>query len=187
MMRFKFNLSEFLIALVGTVLFVAFSFVKIPSFPSAGLFRIENIILAYFAMVYGPVVGGIIGGMGYSIASYLTNGASHWSLILSFAIFAIVIGQFRGKYKVSEGEFGVKQMLSFQMAQITANMITWVLIASLLEVLLYEQEVVYVIILGFTEFVYSSLLVGIFTTMLGWMHSSIITIRKKNIKLQNEK
>lgn len=186
-MKFKFNLHEFLIAFAGTVFFVLFSMIKTPLAFEEELLHIGIFVLAYFAMIYGPVVGGVIGIMGYSVARYLVAGTFHWSMAWSFAIFAIMIGSFQKKYKTAEGEFGAKQLLLFQIVQITANLITWVLIASLLDILLYGQEAVYLVRLGFYAFIYNAVLTGVCTPILGWIYSSFVTIRKKNIKLRNEK
>ncbi len=185
-MKFRFSLTEFLLASIGTVLFIAVSFVKIPGlFEELDVINVGIIILAFFAITYGPVVGGLVGIMGYSLMRLLTSDTFHWSVALSYAVFAILIGLLVDKYKVREGGFGVRQIVIFQITQITVNMLTWVMIASLLDVLFYANEAVTLIKYGFIAFTSNTILTGIFTTILGWVYSSFIIIKKKNVKLQN--
>jgi len=121
------------------IMFVLMRFVAIPSgVPNTSL-NPGIVILSFFAAVYGPLAGLLIGLIGHALVD-LTGGEVWWSWIAADALYGFVVGFLWKLYKLEEGKFGVKQALIFNATQIVANILAWVAIAPTLGILIYHES-----------------------------------------------
>lgn len=81
MKSLKFGIREVVATGIGTALFVALTEVQIPVgfIPNTSL-QPRAALLAFFAAVFGPVAGGIIGLLGHALGDALFYGSVWWSL-----------------------------------------------------------------------------------------------------------
>ncbi|MDR2783363.1 MAG: ECF-type riboflavin transporter substrate-binding protein [Treponema sp.] len=135
------------IGIGAAIMFVLMRFVAIPSgIPNTNL-NLSPAIVAVFAAVFGPLAGLFIGFIGHTLTD-LTWGSPWWSWIIADAIFGLLIGIFWKFFKVEEGKFALPQVLIFNLTQILANAVAWVVIAPTLDILIYQEPSDKVIVQG---------------------------------------
>lgn len=80
---------------------------------------------------------------------------------------------FAAKYKVKEGGFGKKEIIFFNVVQVIANLITWLVAAPLLDVIIYKEPALKVIAQGAGASLGNILVAGILGTMLLAAYSKV--------------
>lgn len=125
---------------IGAALFFVLGrFVAIPSgIPNTNI-SLQYAILALLASLYGPVAGGLIGFIGHTLIDLSWGGSPWWSWVIASAFVGVVVGLFSKKMNVSEGTFGKKQLITFIIANVVANVVAWIGIAPTLDVLIYAE------------------------------------------------
>ncbi|MGL4818806.1 MAG: ECF-type riboflavin transporter substrate-binding protein [Bacilli bacterium] len=142
-------------------------------------------VLGFFSILFGPVVGGVIGFIGHTLTD-LTWGAPWFSWIIASAAFALVVGGLgKGLREPLVGNaFGNKQILQFNAIQVGANAITWLGVAPILDILIYKEPVMKAFAQGATAGVVNSVSVAIIGTLVLVAYSKS---RPKNASLKVEK
>ena len=173
-MKMKFGIKEVVATGIGTALFVALTEVQIPLgfIPNTAL-QPRAALLAFLAAVFGPVVGGIVGLLGHAIGDALFYGSVWWSWVFPDAGFGIIVGLFAAKYKVKEGSFGGKEIGLFNIVQVVANALAWILVAPVLDIVIYAEPVKKVFTQGVTAFVANVIIIGILGTLLLVAYSKV--------------
>ena len=173
-MNKKFGIKEVVATGIGTAIFVALTEIQIPIgfIPNTSL-QPRAAFLAFFAAVFGPVVGGIIGLLGHALGDALFYGSVWWSWVFPDAVFGIIVGLFAAKYKVKEGSFGGKEIGLFNIVQVVANALAWILVAPVLDIVIYAEPVKKVFTQGVTAFVANVIIIGILGTLLLVAYSKV--------------
>jgi energy-coupling factor transport system substrate-specific component len=123
----------------GALFFVLMRFVAVPSgVPNTNL-NLGIAILTIFAAVFGPVAGFLIGFIGHTLVDLTWGFGIWWSWVIADAVYGLVIGLFRGFYKIEEGDFGIKNCVIFNVVQILTNAAAWVAIAPVLDILIHKE------------------------------------------------
>ncbi len=156
---------------IGAALFVVLSFVSIPTgIPNTSL-ETRVALLAFFAAVFGPVVGGLVGFIGHALADAIQYGGVWWSWVIADAIFGVLVGLFAHRWQIEQGNFGKKQIISFNVIQVIANAICWCLIAPVLDILIYAEPSNKVFTQGIIAAIANSISIAILTTLLATAYS----------------
>lgn len=172
-MKFKFGIKEVVAAGIGTAIFVALTTVQIPlGIPNTAL-QPRAALLAFLAAVFGPVVGGIVGLLGHALGDVLFYGSVWWSWVFPDAIFGIIIGFGAAKFAIKEGGFNTKAIVMFNVIQVVANFIAWVIIAPFGDILIYKEPANKVFLQGAGAFLGNILIIGILGTLLAAGYSMI--------------
>lgn len=161
---------------IGAAIFVALTTVQIPVgfIPNTAL-QVRAAVLAFFAAVFGPVAGFAIGLIGHALGDALFYGSVWWSWVFPDAVFGLLVGLFAKKYAIEEGGFATKQILGFNLVQIVANAVAWVLLAPVLDILIYKEPANKVFVQGVTAGVSNLVIVAVIGTLLGFGYSKIKT------------
>lgn len=169
---------------IGTALFIVLSYVSIPVFfvPNTAL-QTRVALLAFMSAIFGPVVGGAVGLLGHALADALQYGSVWWSWVFPEAVVGILIGIVASKLKIEEGGFGYKQFLLFNGVQIVANAIAWILVAPVLDILIYAEPANKVFTQGATACLLNIITVGIIGSLLAFAYSKV---KPKNSSLKVE-
>jgi energy-coupling factor transport system substrate-specific component len=126
------------IGIGAALMFVLMRFVAIPSgVPNTNL-NLGIAILSIFAAIFGPIAGLLIGFIGHTLTD-LTWGGVWWTWVIADALYGLAIGIFWKLYRIEEKKFGVKQAIIFNVVQIVANLLAWVVIAPTLDILIYKE------------------------------------------------
>lgn len=152
---------------IGSAIFVILDrFASIPTgFPNTNL-ATTYAFLALFALIYGPVVGFSVGFIGHALNDFLMFGSPWWSWVVCSAIFGLVIGLAGKHFKIKEGIFGLKSIISFNAIQIVANYVIWAVIAPTLDILIYSEPANKVYFQGILSATLDSISVAILGTIL---------------------
>lgn len=126
------------IGIGAALFFVLGRFVAIPSPVPNTTINIQYGILGVFSIIYGPVVGILAGFIGHTLID-LSWGSPWWSWIIASAVFGLIVGFAKNQINIEKGEFGVKQILTFNVFQIVAHLVAWVGVAPVLDILIYNE------------------------------------------------
>lgn len=135
----KFSVKSIVAIGIGAALFFVLGrFVAIPSpVPNTNI-SVQYGLLAFLAVVYGPVAGALIGFIGHTLID-LTYGSPWFSWIIASAVFGVLVG-FSGKLlKIEENEIGKKGLIKFNIAQVVSHVICWGVVAPVLDILIYNE------------------------------------------------
>jgi energy-coupling factor transport system substrate-specific component len=127
------------IGIGAALMFVLMRFVAVPSgIPNTNL-NLAAAVVAVFASIFGPVAGMLIAFIGHALTDLTWGYGIWWSWVIANAVFGFLVGFFWKFYKLEEGGFEIKNCIIFNAIQIAANLIAWVLIAPLLDILIYAE------------------------------------------------
>jgi len=170
----KFGVKQVVAIGIGTALFIVLTNVQIPVgfIPNTAL-QTRAAVLAFFAAVYGPVVGGIVGLLGHALGDALFYGSIWWSWVFPEAVFGIIVGLFAAKYKVKEGGFGGKEIAMFNIMQVIGNAVAWIVVAPVLDIVIYAEPANKVFAQGATACILNVVIIGILGTLLLAAYSKV--------------
>ncbi len=174
-MEKKFGIKEVVAMGIGTALFVVLTNVQIPLVivPNTAL-QPRMAIMAFFAAVFGPIVGGVIGLLGHALGDAIFYGSVWWSWVFPEAVVGVTVGLFAAKFAVKEGGFATtKNIVFFNVVQIVANAIAWILLAPVLDILVYSEPANKVFAQGAFAFLGNVIIIGILGTILLSVYSRI--------------
>ena len=125
---------------IGAALFFVLGrFVAIPSpVPNTNI-SLQYAVLALLAVMYGPVAGGLIGFIGHTLIDLSWGGSPWWSWVITSAFVGVIVGLFAKKLNVQEGGFGKGKVTLFAIANIVAHVIGWIVVAPVLDILIYAE------------------------------------------------
>ncbi len=167
-MNLKLGIKEVVAMGIGTALFVVLTNAQIPLvfIPNTSL-QPRMAILAFFAAVFGPIVGAVVGFAGHALGDALFYGGVWWSWVIPEAVLGLAIGFFSNKFAVKEGGFTtVKSIALFNMVQIVANAVAWIVVAPVLDIVMFAEPADKVFLQGIFAFVGDIIVIGILGTLL---------------------
>lgn len=152
---------------IGAAIFVVLSrFAAIPTgIPNTSL-ETAYAVLALIALLYGPVAGLATGFIGHFLKDVLIYGTPWMSWIIASAMIGLVIGIISKSIKIEDGQFGVKELIKFNVAQIVANVVGWFLIAPTLDILIYAEPTDKVYLQGIVAGCVNMVTIGILGSVL---------------------
>lgn len=173
-MKSKFGIKEVVAIGIGTALFVALTEVQIPLgfIPNTAL-QPRAALLAFFAAVFGPIVGGAVGFIGHALGDALFYGSVWWSWVVPEAVLGIIVGLFAGKLAIREGGFDTKAITLFNVLQVIGNAVAWIVVAPVLDIVIYAEPANKVFAQGFWAFLGNVIIAGILGTLLAVGYSKI--------------
>lgn len=173
-MKTKFGIKEVVAIGIGTALFVVLTNAQIPFgfIPNTSL-QSRVAILTFFAAVFGPIVGGAIGLIGHALGDALFYGSVWWSWVFPDAVYGIILGLFIHKFAIKAGGFDKKAMILFNVVQVIANAVAWILVAPILDIAIYAEPANKVFIQGAFAFVGNIIVAGVLGTVLAYAYSKI--------------
>ncbi|WP_448864434.1 ECF-type riboflavin transporter substrate-binding protein [Dorea sp.] len=125
---------------IGAALFLVLGrFVAIPSPVPNTQISLQYAVLALFAVMYGPMAGGLIGLVGHTLMDLSWGGSPWWSWGLASAFAGLLIGCSAKKIRIEDGDFGAGKKVLFALVNIVAHAIAWGFIAPTLDILIYAE------------------------------------------------
>lgn len=126
------------IGIGAALFFVLGRFVAIPSPIPNTTINIQYGILGVFGVIYGPIVGLLIGFIGHTLID-LSWGSPWWSWIIASAVFGLVVGLAKKKIDIENGKFGTKEIIAFNIFQVIAHAVAWIVVAPCLDIVIYNE------------------------------------------------
>ncbi|MDU7412409.1 MAG: ECF-type riboflavin transporter substrate-binding protein [Anaerococcus sp.] len=149
----------------AAVFFILGRFLSIPiGIPNTSL-ETTYPFLALMSVLFGPVVGGLIGFIGHAVKDLLTYGL--WiSWVISSGITGVGYGLAAKKLDVENGKFEKSDIIKFNIGQVLTNLVAWALVAPALDILIYSEPANKVFVQGIVAALTNSLSVAIIGTLL---------------------
>ena len=155
-MNLKFDTKTIVATGLGAAVFlVLFMYVKIPSpVPETNL-QIAYGVSSFFAAVFGPLAGFLVAFVGHALNDFISYGSPWWSWVFASGASALITGLCSGKVApaVESGECGRKELIQFAVYAIIGNAVAWLLVAPILDIVMYAEPVNTVFLQGVTAFV----------------------------------
>ena len=129
------------IGIGAALFFVLGRFVAIPSpVPNTNI-STQYGLLAFMAVLFGPIAGALIGFIGHALIDFSFGWGVWWSWVIASGVFGLLVGFASKKIKLSEGVFGKKEILGFNLTQIVGHIICWGLVAPVLDIVIYAEPI----------------------------------------------
>lgn len=183
--KFGIGIKEVVAMGIGTALFVVLTNVQIPLVvvPNTAL-QPRMAVLAFLSAIFGPVVGAVVGFLGHALGDALFYGSVWWSWVFPEAVVGVAIGLFAKKFGVEEGKFtSTKTITFFNVVQVVANAFAWILVAPILDILVYQEPANKVFIQGAFAFLGDIIIIGILGSILLVAYSKIAG-KSSNLKVE---
>ncbi len=164
---YKFGTRELVATALGAALFfVLFSYVKIPSFiPNTSIHTAYG-VAAFFAVVFGPISGGIIGLFGHFLSDTILWGGAWWSWVIASGFAIFITGLCWRKINIEDGEFGKKEIIIFNVFQAIGHIVAWLLIAPVLDIIIYAEPASKVFAQGVFASISNAISCGVIGTLI---------------------
>jgi len=150
---------------IGAALFFVLArFVAIPSgIPNTNI-AFQYAVQAVFAVLYGPVVGCLSGFIGHVLCD-MSWGGVWWTWAFATAAYGLVVGLFSRKINIQDGNFGGKEITTFIIANLVANILAWLVIAPIGDIVIYKEDPSLVftqgLVAGLGDFLFAVVLGGL--------------------------
>ena len=163
----KFSIRTIVAIGIGAAVFMILGrFGSIPTgIPNTNI-ETSYAYLALMSILYGPAAGFLIGFIGHGLKDLVFYGMPWFSWVISSAVVGLIIGLAWKKVRVNDGDFGVKQIILFNITQIISNVVAWFIIAPTLDIVIYMEPANKVYIQGAIGGVSNMITVGILGTLL---------------------
>lgn len=173
-MKLKFGVKEVVATGIGTALFIVLTNAQIPFgiIPNTAL-QSRVAVLTFFSAVFGPIVGGAIGLIGHALGDAIFYGSIYWSWVFPDALFGILMGVFAAKFAIKDGGFDCKAIALFNVVQVIANALAWILLAPVLDILIYAEPAKKVFTQGILAFIGNIIVAAVLGTLLAFAYSKI--------------
>ncbi|MCL2323539.1 MAG: ECF-type riboflavin transporter substrate-binding protein [Oscillospiraceae bacterium] len=164
---FKVNTRTIVAIGLGAALFwVLFTFIKIPSPVPDTSFQTAYGIAAFFGCLFGPIASCLIAFIGHAFSDFYLYGTPWWSWVIASGVAGFIFGFAFKRTKVEEGSFDVKDIIVFNAIQIVGNLLAWILLAPILDILIYAEPASKVFAQGVTAAILNIISVAIIGTLL---------------------
>ena len=181
---FKVTTKTIVATGLGAALFaLLFMYVKVPTGIPETSIQTAYGLGAFFAALFGPIAGGLIAFIGHALSDALQYGSPWWSWVIASGVSMFLVGLVYTKLKVEEGEFGWKDVLRFNIYQVIANVIAWIIIAPVLDIVIYAEPANLVLTQGAVACLSNAVSAGVIGSLLLFAYSKT---RSKKGSLQKE-
>ena len=169
---FEFKTRTLVATGLGAALFtLLFMFIKIPTgFPDTNIQTAYG-VGAFFATLFGPIAGFLIAFIGHALSDAVQYGTPWWSWVIASGLSCFLVGLCYPKMNVEEGIFGKKDVIRFNVYQIIANAIAWIVVAPVLDIVIYSQPANYVFTQGVIAMITNSISAGVIGSLLLLVYS----------------
>ena len=169
---FSFNTKTLVATGLGAALFtLLFMFVKVPTGIPNTEIQTAYGIGAFFAALFGPIAGFLIAFIGHALSDAVQYGSPWWSWVVASGFTCFIIGFVYPKLHVDEGEFSVKDAVRFNVVQIIANAIAWIVISPVLDIVIYSEPANLVFAQGVVAAISNAVSAGVIGTILLILYS----------------
>ena len=109
-------------------------YVAIPSPVPNTTISVQYGLLAFMAVVYGPIAGALIGLIGHALIDFSAGWGIWWSWVIASGVFGLLMGFAAKLLKMDEAEMGKKGLVKFNISQVVCHLLCWFLVAPVLDV-----------------------------------------------------
>ena len=122
-------------------------------------------LLAFWAVVFGPLAGALTGLLGH-IAIDLSLGGLCWSWIIATAAFGVIVGVLANVTRIDPRTLQREDLIRFNLIQVAAHIVCWAGAAPVLEILLYRESMELIFAQGLTAAIANTITTALVGTAL---------------------
>lgn len=149
MKKSLFSTKAIVATAIGAALFfVLGKFVAIPTGVPNTNFSLQYGVLSFFAALYGPVCGALVGFIGHWLIDLTAGWGVWWSWVIASAVTGLLTGLAYNKINLEHGEFGKKEIIAFVVFNVIAYAVSWIGVAPIGDILIYSEDASYVFTQG---------------------------------------
>ena len=164
---FKISTRTIVAAGLGAAIFMLlFMYVKVPSPVPETQFQTAYGLSAFFGTLFGPVAAFLIAFIGHALSDAVQYGSPWWSWVIASGVASFIFGLAYQKTRVEEGVFEMKDIVKFNTYQVVGNLVAWLFLAPVLDILIYAEPVNLVFTQGAIACVMNIISAGVFGTLL---------------------
>ena len=154
----KFGVKSLVATAIGAALFFVLGrFVAIPSgIPDTNI-SIQYGVLGFIAAAFGPIVGGLAGIIGHFFIDFSYGWGVWWSWVISSAVCGVIMGLGMNKINLEDGVFTKATAIRFAIVAVVAHVISWAVVAPVLDILMYAEPANKVFVQGLISAVANSI------------------------------
>lgn len=169
---FDFKTKTIVATGLGAALFMLlFMYVKVPTGIPETQIQTAYGVGGFFAALFGPIAGGLIALIGHFLSDSVQYGSAWMSWVIASGVTCFIIGMVYPKLRVEEGRFDGKDMILYNVYQIVGNIIGWVLVAPILDIVIYAEPVSLVFTQGVVAAISNAVSAGVIGTILLKLYS----------------
>ena len=184
-MKTKFGIKEVVAIGIGTALCVVLSNVAIPvGFVPNTVLSPRVAVLLFFSAVFGPIVGGAVGFISHMLGDAIFYGSIWWSWVFPDGVLGIIVGLFAARFAIKAGGFDKKAIILFNAMQVIGNVVAWIILAPILDILIYAEPANKVFAQGFFACLGNVIVTAILGTLLCVAYSKLGT-KSSSISKEN--
>jgi energy-coupling factor transport system substrate-specific component len=168
----KFTVKTIVAIGIGAALFFLLArFASIPVFANTYI-SFQYALLAFFAVLFGPIAGLLIGLIGHVLTDLSFGFGLWWSWIFVSAIVGFGFGFVMKGVNVELGEFNnAKAVLRFVIGAVIIHLVCWGLIAPVLDILIYAEPANKVFVQGLIAGVANAVTAAVIGSILLFIYS----------------
>lgn len=134
-----FTIKQIVGTAIGVAIFFLLArFLSIPVFANTTL-TLQYAVLGFFAAVFGPVCGVLIGLIGHALVDLSFGWGIWWSWVIASAIVGLLSGFIIKSGKIEEGDFAKSDIIRFICGSLIVHAIAWGIVAPVLDILMYAE------------------------------------------------
>ncbi|NLW69683.1 MAG: ECF-type riboflavin transporter substrate-binding protein [Eubacteriaceae bacterium] len=134
---------------IGAALFFVLArYVAIPSpVPNTNI-SIQYGLLSFMSCLFGVVPGALIAFVGHALSDFSFGWGVWWSWVIASGVAGVIMGFAAKKIDLAGGNFTTKDMILFNVYQGIAHLVAWVVVAPILDIVIYAEPVNKVFVQG---------------------------------------
>ncbi len=187
-MRYRFGLKELIFVLLGVCATALLCNVDFGiSVNSCRIIKPELIVSAFLAFTSGPIVGGLVGFLGYVLGRLIPGLPYMWGTAFSNMVVGLGVGLYAASYNAYKGEFEGIRILLFNIIQTITCSFAFLLVYPLISIIVYRINTKTALQTGISIFLCSILMLSITVTLLGMLYNAYMRVKLKKRETQKEK
>jgi len=136
---FKLSIKQLVATAIGAAIFFLLArFLSFPVFANTYL-TLQYAVLGFFAVVFGPIAGLLIGLIGHFFVDLSFGWGIWWSWVIASAIVGLLSGFLLKPRKIEDGNFAVKDILVFIIGSLIVHGVAWGAVAPAGDILIYAE------------------------------------------------
>ncbi len=169
---FGFSTKTLVGTALGAALFtVLFMYVKIPTPIPETQIQTAYGIGGFFAAMFGPIAGFLIAFIGHAVSDIVQYGSAWWSWVIASGVAGLIMGLVYPKLHVEDGVLTWKDILLYNVVQVLGNVFAWLVVAPVLDIVMYSEPANLVFVQGITAAISNSVSAGVIGSLLMFLYS----------------
>ena len=171
----KLSIKSIVAIGIGAALFFVLGrFVMIPSpVPNTNI-SIQYGVAAFLAVIFGPVVGLLSAFIGHVLIDLSLGYGVWWSWVIASGVFGLLAGLLTKGTQLDKGVFNTKEVVRFILSVLISHVVSWLLVAPVLDILMFKEPVNKVFVQGATASLINFVTTAIVGTILCIIYAKAI-------------